>query len=110
MKKQCSLKFFIIMNALLMMDMRNNYIYKFKASNIKIIADEEELISDKILLTTIANGKYVGFNTTKDGKHTLTLKEEADVYDVLKNKNLGRFKTKTFDLKMGDVKLFRLSK
>lgn len=30
-----------IMNALLMMDMRNNYIYKFKASNIKIQADEE---------------------------------------------------------------------
>ena len=57
-----------------------------------------------------ANGKYVGFNTTKDGKHTLTLKEEAEVYDVLEKKNLGRFKTKVFDLKMGDVKLFKLKK
>jgi hypothetical protein len=38
------------------------------------------------------------------------LKEEAEVYDVLENKNLGRFKTKTFDLKMGDVKLFKLKK
>ena len=56
-----------------------------------------------------ANGNYVGFNTTKDGKHTLTLKEEAEVFDVLEKKNLGRFKTKTFDLKMGDVKLFKLS-
>ena len=57
-----------------------------------------------------ANGKYVGFNTTKDGKHTLTLKEEAEVFDVLEDKNLGRFKTKTFDLKKGDVKLFKLKK
>jgi hypothetical protein len=57
-----------------------------------------------------ANANYVGFHTTKDGKHTLTLKEEADVYDVLENKNLGRFKTKVFDLKMGDVKLFKLKK
>ena len=56
-----------------------------------------------------ANANYVGFHTTKDGKHTLTLKEEAEVFDVLENKNLGRFKTKVFDLKMGDVKLFKLS-
>ena len=57
-----------------------------------------------------ANGDYVGFNTTKAGKHTLTLKEEAEVFDVLENKKLGRFKTKTFDLNVGDVKLFKLSK
>ena len=57
-----------------------------------------------------ANANYVCFHTTKDGKHTLTLKAEADVYDVLENKNLGRFKTKVFDLKMGDVKLFKLKK
>ena len=57
-----------------------------------------------------ANANYLGFHTTKDGKHTLTLKEEAEVFDVLENKNLGRFKTKVFDLKMGDVKLFKLSK
>ena len=57
-----------------------------------------------------ANGNYVGFNTTKDGKHTLTLKEEVEVFDVLENKNLGRFKTKVFDLKKGDVKLFKLKK
>ena len=57
-----------------------------------------------------ANSNYVGFNTTKDGKHTLTLKEEVEVYDVLENKNLGRFKTKVFDLKKGDVKLFKLKK
>jgi diacylglycerol kinase family enzyme len=30
-----------IMNALLLMDMRNNYIYKFKASNINIKTDEK---------------------------------------------------------------------
>ena len=56
------------------------------------------------------NGDYIGFNTTKAGKHTLNLKSEAEVFDVLENKNLGRFKTKTFDLNVGDVKLFKLSK
>ena len=56
------------------------------------------------------NANYVCFHTTKDGKHTLTLKDEAEVYDVLEKKNLGRFKTKVFDLKMGDVKLFKLKK
>ena len=57
-----------------------------------------------------ANANYVGFHTTQDGKHTLNLKSEAEVFDVLEKKNLGRFKTKTFDLKKGDVKLFKLSK
>ncbi len=57
-----------------------------------------------------ANANYICFHTTKNGKHTLTLKDEAEVFDVLEKKNLGRFKTKVFDLKMGDVKLFKLKK
>lgn len=57
-----------------------------------------------------ANGNYIGINTRKAGTHTLNLKEEAEVFDVLEKKNLGRFKTKTFDLNVGDVKLFKLKK
>ncbi len=58
----------------------------------------------------VANGNYVAINTVKDGTHTLTLKDETEVFDILENKNLGKFKTKTFDLKKGDVKLFKLNK
>jgi len=70
------------------------------------IAGAHKYVDNRAVAT--ANGNYVAFHTTRDGKHTLTLKKEAEVYDVLEKKNLGRFKTKTFDLKMGDVKLFRL--
>ena len=58
----------------------------------------------------LANGRYLSVNPTKDGLHTVSLKEEAEVFDLLENKPLGRFKSKTFDLKKGDVKFFRLSK
>ena len=72
------------------------------------IAGAHQYVDNNAVAT--ANANYVAFHTTKDGKHTLTLKEEAEVFDVLENKKLGRFKTKTFDLKKGDVKLFKLSK
>ncbi|MBE6411892.1 MAG: hypothetical protein E7036_04990 [Opitutales bacterium] len=72
------------------------------------IAGVHSYVDNDAVVTTNAN--YIGFHTIKDAKHTLLLKEEADVYDVLEKKNLGRFKTKVFDLKKGDVKLLRLSK
>ncbi len=58
----------------------------------------------------VANGSYLSINATKDGRHTISLKDEADVFDVLENKPIGRFKTRKFNLKKGDVKLFKLSK
>ncbi len=58
----------------------------------------------------VANGNYVAIHTTKDGAHTINLKEECNVFDVFENKELGKFKTKSFNLKMGDVKLFKLSR
>ena len=56
-----------------------------------------------------ANGGYLLVYATKDGDHTVSLKTEADVEDALAGKKLGRFKTKTFPLKSGDVLLMKLS-
>ena len=56
------------------------------------------------------NGGYLLVYATNDGDHKITLKEEAEVEDVLAGKKLGRFKTKTFALKSGDVLLMKLSK
>ncbi len=72
------------------------------------IAGVHSYVDNNAVATVNAN--YVCFHTTKYGKHTLTLKDEAEVFDVLEKKNLGRFKTKVFDLKKGDVKLFKLKK
>ena len=56
-----------------------------------------------------ANGGYLLVYATKDGDHTVSLKTEADVEDALAGKKLGRFKTKTFPMKSGDVLLMKLS-
>ncbi len=56
------------------------------------------------------NAGYIAIHTTRDGECEITLKEKAKVFDIYENKNLGSFKSKTFDLKRGDVKLFRVEK
>ncbi len=57
-----------------------------------------------------ANKNYVSMHAIKDGKCKFELKEKSKVFDILENKDLGTFKTKVFDMKKGDVKLFRIEK
>ena len=56
-----------------------------------------------------ANGKYLSLNATKNGICNVDLGREADVFDVIADKPLGRAKTLKFDFKRGDVKLLMLS-
>ena len=56
------------------------------------------------------NNGYLSINTTRAGIHNIELKEESEVFDIIENKPLGKFKSVKLDLKAGEVKLWKISK
>ena len=97
-----------IMNALLMMDMRNNYIYKFKASNIKIIPDEEiewtldgefggklkevNIINHKQAINFLVEESVIvdmeGNEIMEDDSHLIETVEDSTIKNITKNMDI----------------------